>query len=185
MFRQLAGLVLTNGGRRPLSSCTRPSWRPCWSWLLESLGRPNTSKELGHPASPERRARGVPDSWSTPLSLPQPAAAAARLPSAQTLADPSPTAGRTPLIWDHLIYAYMIENTRIYEIFRRVVAGVPPRGEARRPGRARERGTGCATRRSSSSRTPAPFSRGAVTSHAPSDFDATRRNAYTACSAWT
>src|SRR5512132_943396 len=23
--------------------------------------------------------------------------------------------------WDHLIYAYMIENTRIYEIFRRVV----------------------------------------------------------------
>src|SRR5687767_127875 len=25
------------------------------------------------------------------------------------------------VIWDHLIYAYMIENTRIYEIFRRVV----------------------------------------------------------------
>lgn len=25
------------------------------------------------------------------------------------------------LLWDHLIYAYMIENTRIYEIFRRVL----------------------------------------------------------------
>ena len=25
------------------------------------------------------------------------------------------------VLWDHLIYAYMIENTRIYEIFRRVV----------------------------------------------------------------
>src|SRR5688572_10761378 len=25
------------------------------------------------------------------------------------------------LLWDHLIYAYMIEYTRIYEIFRRVV----------------------------------------------------------------
>jgi hypothetical protein len=24
-------------------------------------------------------------------------------------------------IWDHLIYAYMIENTRIYEVFRRVI----------------------------------------------------------------
>jgi hypothetical protein len=29
--------------------------------------------------------------------------------------------GPPPLRWDHLIYAYMIENTRIYEIFRRVV----------------------------------------------------------------
>src|SRR5262245_46113565 len=26
-----------------------------------------------------------------------------------------------PRIWDHLIYAYMIENTRVYEIFRRVL----------------------------------------------------------------
>jgi hypothetical protein len=26
-----------------------------------------------------------------------------------------------PNIWDHLIYAYMIENTRVYEIFRRVL----------------------------------------------------------------
>ena len=24
-------------------------------------------------------------------------------------------------VWDHLIYAYMIENTRIYEVFSRVV----------------------------------------------------------------
>lgn len=29
--------------------------------------------------------------------------------------------GRGTLRWDHLIYAYMIENTRIYEIFRRVL----------------------------------------------------------------
>ncbi|HEY7621788.1 MAG TPA: hypothetical protein VH834_18575 [Solirubrobacteraceae bacterium] len=26
-----------------------------------------------------------------------------------------------PRLWDHLIYAYMIENTRVYEIFRRVM----------------------------------------------------------------
>src|SRR5918995_3888874 len=26
-----------------------------------------------------------------------------------------------PRLWDHLIYAYMIENTRVYEIFRRVL----------------------------------------------------------------
>ena len=29
--------------------------------------------------------------------------------------------GRTRVIWDHLIYAYLIENTRAAEIFRRVV----------------------------------------------------------------
>ena len=36
---------------------------------------------------------------------------------------PSPAGGgtRKALYWHHLIYAYMIENTRIYEIFRRVV----------------------------------------------------------------
>jgi hypothetical protein len=27
-----------------------------------------------------------------------------------------------PELWDHLIYAYMIENTRVYEIFQRVLA---------------------------------------------------------------
>jgi hypothetical protein len=26
-----------------------------------------------------------------------------------------------PVVWDHLIYAYMVENTRAYEIFRRVL----------------------------------------------------------------
>ena len=26
-----------------------------------------------------------------------------------------------PVVWDHLIYAYMVENTRTYEIFRRVL----------------------------------------------------------------
>jgi hypothetical protein len=34
------------------------------------------------------------------------------------LSPPSPAG---ILYWDHLIYAYMIENTRVYEIFRRVV----------------------------------------------------------------
>lgn len=48
------------------------------------------------------------------------------LPSSQTLFGSD---GHTPpnpnkdgfLYWDHLIYAYMIENTRVYEIFRRVL----------------------------------------------------------------
>jgi len=37
--------------------------------------------------------------------------------------DPLPTSDSSeiPLRWDHLIYAYMVENTRMFEIFRRVV----------------------------------------------------------------
>jgi hypothetical protein len=32
-----------------------------------------------------------------------------------------PFSGFVPAVWDHLIYAYVIENTRIYEIFRKVL----------------------------------------------------------------
>ncbi|GIJ44054.1 hypothetical protein Val02_09400 [Virgisporangium aliadipatigenens] len=48
--------------------------------------------------------------------------------------------GRASLMWDHLIYAYMIENTRIFEIVQRVVAdfrsgerlGIPQRAQTYR-----------------------------------------------------
>jgi hypothetical protein len=35
--------------------------------------------------------------------------------------DPANLGSYPPTLWDHLIYAYMIENTRVYEIFRRVL----------------------------------------------------------------
>ena len=62
-----------------------------------------------------------------------------------------------PGLWDHLIYAYMVENTRVYEIFRRVLEeyaygerlGVPPtRGNA---GCARPSSSSTTTRRRSRS----------------------------------
>lgn len=34
---------------------------------------------------------------------------------------PAPRTADTAVRWDHLIYAYMIENTRIFEVFRRVL----------------------------------------------------------------
>ena len=66
---------------------------------------------------------------------------------------------RTSFVWDHLIYAYMIENTRICEIFRRVVHEFT-HGEKLGTPRVSRRCTGCgiprscsiATRRRSSSR---------------------------------
>ncbi len=38
-----------------------------------------------------------------------------------TIIDTANLPNYPPPLWDHLIYAYMIENTRVYEIFRRVL----------------------------------------------------------------
>lgn len=78
--------------------------------------------------------------------------------------------------WDHLIYAYMIENTRIYEIFRRVVheflhgekLGVP-----REDTQLWLRNT-----EEFFYRDPPPFSITTLSSHIRSDLRASRRNAY-------
>ncbi len=43
-------------------------------------------------------------------------------PATATVTVTPPDATRyPPRLWDHLIYAYMVENTRVYEIFRRVL----------------------------------------------------------------
>jgi hypothetical protein len=78
--------------------------------------------------------------------------------------------------WDHLIYAYMIENTRIYEIFRRVLheflhgekLGVPTAAAQHWLRNTEELFY----------RDPAPFSITAVTSRIREDLRASRRNAY-------
>jgi hypothetical protein len=88
--------------------------------------------------------------------------------------DPPPASA---VLFDHLIYAYMIENTRIYEIFRRVVheflhgekLGVPGSADSQRWLRTTEE---------LFYRDPPPFFITAVTSHIRADIHATRRNAY-------
>ncbi|MVT55294.1 hypothetical protein GPL17_33215 [Bradyrhizobium yuanmingense] len=98
-------------------------------------------------------------------------ALAPTLPVNPAIPQPAP-----PIAWDHLIYAYMIENTRVFEIFERVIRtfchgerfGVPtPATQAwlrateellYRPG--------------------APFAIGALTSDIRPDGRAGRRNAY-------
>ncbi|MCI0601358.1 MAG: hypothetical protein L0Y60_17950 [Beijerinckiaceae bacterium] len=80
-------------------------------------------------------------------------------------------------LYDHLIYAYMIENTRIYEIFRRVVfefvhgekLGVPGSGDSQKWLRTTEE---------LFFREPPPFFITAVTGYVRPDIHATRRNAY-------
>lgn len=78
--------------------------------------------------------------------------------------------------WDHLIYAYMIENTRVYEIFRRVLHELlhgeklgTPTPESVAWLRATEELFYADS---------APFRITSITSHVRPDLRATRRNAY-------
>jgi hypothetical protein len=79
-------------------------------------------------------------------------------------------------LWDHLIYAYLIENTRIYEIFRRVIyeyrhserLGVPLASSQHWLRNTEELFF----------RDPAPFSIYSVASYIRPDQGASRRNAY-------
>jgi hypothetical protein len=112
----------------------------------------------------------------TPPSLqganPDPAA-----PFLQALTSTLATEGGTPGVrWDHLIYAYMISNTRIRPIFRRVVDELV-HGE--KLGLARE-DTQLWLRNTEEVffRDPPPFSITTLTSYVRSDIEATEREAY-------
>jgi hypothetical protein len=80
------------------------------------------------------------------------------------------------VVWPHLIYAYMIENTRIFEIFRRVIRELvhgeklgAPNGDAVEWIRTTEEFL---------YRDPPPFLIQTINSDIRSDMGATRRNAY-------
>lgn len=89
--------------------------------------------------------------------------------------------GRNPqlrgtVIWDHLIYAYMIENTRIYEIFRKVLHEFlhgEQLGDPTVAGQQWLRNT-----EELFYRDPPHFFITSITSHIRPEFNATRRNAY-------
>jgi hypothetical protein len=87
-----------------------------------------------------------------------------------------PSSDQPGILWDHLIYAYMIENTRIYEIFRRVLFELlhgekigTPTAESQRWLRTTEE---------LFYRDQAPFTITSVDSHIRPDLRASRRNAY-------
>jgi len=88
----------------------------------------------------------------------------------------SPPGRQSEILWDHLIYAYMIENTRAYEIFRRVVhefAHGEKLGSASRETQHWLRST-----EELFYRDPPSFFISAITSYVRPDQEATRRNSY-------
>jgi len=79
--------------------------------------------------------------------------------------------------WDHLIYAYMIENTRVYEIFRRVLHELL-HGEKLGTPKEEESVAWLRTTEELFYADSAPFFITKITSHIRPDLRATRRNAY-------
>src|SRR5215211_5380722 len=129
MFRRFAGQI--PGGALALFRCHPLEL----STLLEVAWQRrlhDRERELGNPA---RRSEiiAIPDSWLEPFRIAdniepptgqngQPDPALTTLENAFGLLDANnQVQRRRSTFWDHLIYAYMIENTRIYEIFRRVL----------------------------------------------------------------
>ncbi|MDX1501517.1 MAG: hypothetical protein R3325_04075 [Thermoanaerobaculia bacterium] len=96
---------------------------------------------------------------------------------AQPFATANASTHSNRVLWDHLIYAFMIENTRIFEVFRRVLEkfvggeelGVPLNAACSRWLRNTEE---------LFFRQPAPFFIRAIDSRVRPDIDATRRRAY-------
>lgn len=124
-----------------------------------SLGHPNRRSD--EPGLPAYLLEGFPFS-------------AANAATNATLAATRPGTGSVQ--WDHLIYAYLIENTRIFEIFRKVLyefrhgeqLGVPLEGSEHWLRNTEELFF----------RDPAPFFIYSLTSRIRPDVDACRRNAY-------
>jgi hypothetical protein len=88
----------------------------------------------------------------------------------------SPPGRQSEILWDHLIYAYMIENTRAYEIFRRVVHEFT-HGE-KLGSASRETQHWLRSTEELFYRDPPSFFISAITSYVRPDQEATRRNSY-------
>lgn len=78
--------------------------------------------------------------------------------------------------WDHLIYAYMVENTRVYEVFKRVLYEFA-HGEKLGTPTARSQGW-LRNTEELFFKDGAPFFIGSVTSHLRNDLRGNRRNPY-------
>jgi hypothetical protein len=90
---------------------------------------------------------------------------------------PAPDEGKV-FRWDHLIYAYMLENTRIYEIFRRVLHELLHGEKLGTPSASPNAVAWLRTTEELFYADSAPFRITSINSHIRPDFRATRRNAY-------
>ena len=138
----------------------------------------NQALDLGHPF---RRSDvlGFRTTWLGSRALTPPAPVVNGRPDLNLIINAILNAD-CPILSDHLIYAYMIENTRIYEIFGRVVHEFLHGEKLGIPGLAQASQTHQWLRTTEELfyRDPPPFFVSAITSWVREDLQSTRRNAY-------
>ena len=172
MFRRFAGK--TPGGALKMFEC-HPSVLTTLlevAWQTRAHDHPDQPLDLGHPGHRSNIAN-LPDFWLEEL---RDLAGIAAPTGSAAIWTTDARNKRGTVLWDHLIYAYMIENTRIYEIFRRVLfeflhgekLGVPT-PDAQHWLRNTEE---------LFYNDPSHFSITNISSHIRPDLRATRRNAY-------
>jgi hypothetical protein len=110
MFRRFAGKI--PDGALNMFRC-HPSVLTTLLEVAWQFRAKNSGLDLGHPGNRSNNTP-LPDFWLDKLRE------SAQIQAPTGLAPFVNENGET-VLWDHLIYAYMIENTRIYEIFRRVL----------------------------------------------------------------
>jgi hypothetical protein len=133
----------------------------------------NPALDLGHPG----RRSDVPGFGGTWFGA---GAFAAAPPPALAPLVASIRRKKGQLTWDHLIYAYMIENTRVHDIFRRVIQELLY-GEKLGVLGLRTSSQGHQWLRTTEElffRAPSPFFIGAMDGHVRPDAAAARRNIY-------
>ena len=160
MFRQLAALLgnpelLFNAHPFELSSLLEEVWRQRLDTAGRSLGDPERRSNLGAKPPPEPPAGALGDILFTSGG-----------------GDDAPRRFR----WDHLIYAYMVENTRAAEVFRRVVFEFAHGEKLGTP--TDEAQPWLRNTEELFFKDGAPFYIGSVQSHLRPDLRANRRNAY-------
>jgi len=182
MFRQIAANIPTGANglfvQHPsvLSALLEVAWQHRAHDVNTTLGQPQYRSDVPPLQSTWLAALTTSAGISPPTGLP---AALTNIWSSSTWSGTLPTTFfrvAAPVLWDHLIYAYMIENTRIYEIFGRVLheflhgekLGVPSVDTQHWLQNTEELFYS----------DPPPFSITNVFSHIRSDIRASRRNAY-------
>lgn len=146
------------------------------AWLLEEVWRQVTDR-----TPPANSSLGDPNQRSnlnaTPaFTYPWPPLSNALAPILDTCGCGSTDGRSRSFRWDHLIYAYMVENTRVYEIFRRVIHELVHGEKLGTP-----KGTSQRWLRNTEElffKDGAPFFITSVASHVRGDLRANRRNPY-------
>lgn len=168
MFRQFATFVspdvLFDAHPFELASLLEEAWREAIVNPGKSIGDPDRRSVLD--AAPRMSQEGWPPIRDGLLPV---------LGESTDDADVA-TFVRRKFRWDHLIYAYMIENTRVYEVFRRVLHEFLQGEKFGTPNEKSQRWL-----RNTEElffKDGAPFMITSITSHIRSDLRGSRRNPY-------